>query len=247
MIETENLTKRFGQLTALENVSMSLESGQFHAIIGPNGAGKSTLFNVITGLLKPTSGRVLFQGEDITGLSPNKINRRGISRSFQIEDIFDGLSVAQNIQIAAQAYDERRRSILTHADSIDSVTEKVRSVLEDLGLGEKANHRAGNLSYGNRRKVEIGLAIASNPDLLLLDEPTAGMSRGEVNETVSLIERLSREHEFTIVWIEHDLELVMETADQIVVLDQGNIIAHGTPAMIQENQAVQKAYIGEEL
>jgi branched-chain amino acid transport system ATP-binding protein len=215
-------------------------------VIGPNGAGKSTLFNLVTGLLDPTSGRVLFQGEAITGLAPHRIARLGIARSFQISDVFEGLSVAENIRVAAQARDDRRESMRHRASALETVTENATAVLEDVGLAAYADDQARDLSHGDKRKLEIGMAIVNDPEVLLLDEPTAGMGTEDTVSTIRMVRRVAEDREITIVLIEHDLGIVMNISDVITVLQQGAKIAEGTPEEIQADPEVQKAYLGEE-
>lgn len=244
ILETRGLTKEFGQLTAVDDVDLQVERREIHSIIGPNGAGKSTLFNLITGLLEPTEGRVFFEDEDITGLPAHQIVRRGISKSFQIADLFDGLTVEENVRIAAQSLEDDKDAVWRRADSLTGATESAESILADVGLLEYADTRASELSHGDRRKLEIGVAIAVDPDLFLLDEPTAGMGKEEAIDTVRMIRRVAEERNFTPVLIEHNLEIVMGISDVLTVLHEGRILASGTPAEIQANQAVQEAYLG---
>lgn len=244
ILETEGVTKRFGQLTAVDNVSLEVEPGETRSIIGPNGAGKSTLFNLITGLLVPDTGTVRFNGEDITGLRPYRIARKGIVRSFQITDVFTGLSAYENVRIAAQVGDPKRDSILRRADSLEAVNETAERVLADIGLDDRADQPAADFAYGDLRKLEIGLAIANDPEILLLDEPTAGMSREETINTIRMIRRLADEHDFTLMLIEHDLEIVMNISDRVTVLQDGGVIAEGPPDDVRRDQTVREAYLG---
>lgn len=247
ILETRNVTKQFGELTAVNTVDLTVERNEIHSIIGPNGAGKSTLFNCISGLLRPDGGSVYFQGEDITGLPPREIVQRGLSRSFQIEDLFDGLTVRENVRLAAQVLDERNDSIWRRAESLSEPGRKAAEILDDIGLTEHANLRADALSHGDRRKLEIGLAIAVDPDLFLLDEPTAGIDKDGSVQTVKLIQRIADERNITTVLIEHDLEIVMGISDTITVLTEGSVLATGSADEIQADPEVREAYIGTEV
>jgi len=231
---------RFGGLTALNNVNVSLDRGEIRAIIGPNGAGKSTFFNCTTGVLRPTSGRIVFDGEDIAGLSADRVSRKGIARSYQITNILPGATVLENVRIAAQS---RRHSwnLLRHHMNFPDVVERARAVLRSLGLIDKQDELAANLSHGEQRHLEIGIALATEPKLLCLDEPTAGMSVAETHATVDLIRRLARD--FTILIVEHDMEVVMGLANTITVLHYGEVLAEGSPAEIQANPRVQEVYL----
>ena len=244
VLETDGLTKQFGQLVAVDDVTLSVEQGEIRSIIGPNGAGKSTFFNLITGLMRPTQGTVTFDGEDITGLKPFEIARRGVARSFQITDVFGGLTAFENVRLAAQVGHEKRDSLVAHADGIEAVNDVARRVLEDIELDDRADQRAADFAYGDRRKLEIGLTIANDPDLLLLDEPTAGMSRQETIDTIRMIRRLAEERDFTLLLIEHDLEVVMNISDRVTVLQDGGVIAEGPPDQVQRDETVREAYIG---
>lgn len=247
LLETENLTKRFGELTAVDNVNLSVEQGVFHSVIGPNGAGKSTLFNLITGLLDPTDGHIYFEGDEITGLSPHEISRRGITRSFQITDVFEGLTVRENIRVAAQANDADKASLLRRAEGLDAVNQLTREIIDQVGLNDYIEMRADELGHGDRRKLEIGLAISADPRLLLLDEPTAGMDKEDTLNTMKMVRRVAQERDLTIVLIEHDLDVVMGISDVITVLHQGAVIAEGDPETIQNDPNVQSAYLGAEV
>lgn len=244
MLETTNLTKKFGELTAVDDVNLDIEREGIHAVIGPNGAGKSTLFHLLTGYLQPTEGEIYYDGEEITGLEPRKIVHRGISRSFQINDLFEGLTVKENLQIATQSLDDRRNSLWLEANSLTTTVRKTEALMADLGLDEFAETRADALSHGDQRKLEIGLAIAVEPDLILLDEPTAGMGKEESEKVVQLIRRIADERDIKLIVIEHDIEMVMELSDRITVLNRGAILAEGSPEAVQSNEAVQEAYIG---
>ena len=240
LLRTEGLTMRFGGLVAVNNVSLSVPRGQIRAIIGPNGAGKSTFFNCITGVLRPSAGRILLDGADVAGLPPNLISHRGIARSYQITNILPGASVLENVRIAAQS---RRHgwSLLRHHRAFADLIERSRAVLRDVGLAGKEEELAANLSHGDQRTLEIAIALATEPLLLCLDEPTAGMSVAETQATVELVRRIA--HNRTIVIGEHDMEVVMGLAGAITVLHYGEVLAEGTPAEIQANPRVQEVYL----
>ena len=231
---------RFGGLVAVNNVSISVPRGQIRAIIGPNGAGKSTFFNCITGVLRPTAGRILLDGADVAGLPPNLISRRGIARSYQITNILPGATVLENVRIAAQS---RRHgwSLLRHHRRFTDLIERSRAVLHDVGLEGKDEELAANLSHGEQRTLEIAIALATEPLLLCLDEPTAGMRVAETEPTVELVRRIARD--LTSVIVEHDMEVVMGLAGAITVLHYGEVLAEGTPAEIQANPRVQEVYL----
>ncbi|WP_121822974.1 ABC transporter ATP-binding protein [Halostella salina] len=244
ILETNDLTKKYGSLVAVDDVNLSVSRGEVRSIIGPNGAGKSTLFDLITGIQDPTEGTVTFDGEDVTGLASHEIAGRGMSRSFQITDVFGGLTALENVQVAAQVSDSRRSSMWRDADGLTEVHDTAMGVLEDVGLADRPHQRASDFAYGDRRKLEIGLAVANDPELLLLDEPTAGMGSDDTQATVEMVQRLAEEREFTVMLIEHDLEIVMNVSDSITVLQDGRVIAEGPPARIQADEGVQEAYLG---
>jgi branched-chain amino acid transport system ATP-binding protein len=240
LLRTDGLTVRFGGLTALNNVTLSVMPGEIRALIGPNGAGKSTFFNCVTGVLRPTGGRVLFDGEDITGLPPDRVSRKAIARSYQITNLLPGATVFENVRIAAQS---RRGgwSMLRHHRALGDVSDRARAVLAAVGLADKEDELAANLSHGEQRNLEIGIALATEPRLLCLDEPTAGMSVTETRATVELIRRIARN--LTILIVEHDMEVVMGLARTITVLHYGEVLAEGSPAEIQGNPRVQEVYL----
>ena len=240
ILRIERLSMRFGGLNALNNVSMAIPRGEIRAIIGPNGAGKSTFFNSITGVLTPTGGRILFDGEDITGLPPHRISQKGIARSYQITNILPGATVLENVRIAVQSR-HHSWSLLKHHRSFDDVIERARTVLASVGLAEKEDELAANLSHGEQRNLEIGIALGTEPKLLCLDEPTAGMSVIETHATVDLIRRIAAN--LTIMIVEHDMEVVMGLAHTISVLHYGEVLAEGAPAAIQANPRVQEVYL----
>jgi branched-chain amino acid transport system ATP-binding protein len=244
ILETDGVVKEFGELAAVADVSIGVEEEEIRSIIGPNGAGKSTLFNLISGLMAPTAGTVRFDDEDITGLHPHEITARGVARSFQITDIFDSLTVHENVRLACQAGDDSRDSMWRHADDLGAVNDAAERIIDDIGLSERAGESAKDLAYGDQRKLEIGLAVANDPELLMLDEPTAGMGQEDTQGTIQLVRRLAQERNFTLLLIEHDLEIVMSISDRITVLTGGSVIAEGPPKQIREDERVQEAYIG---
>jgi branched-chain amino acid transport system ATP-binding protein len=231
---------RFGGLTALNNVNFEVARGEIRAIIGPNGAGKSTFFNCLTGVIRPTSGRILFNGQSITGLSPDQISQRGIARSYQITNILPNATTLENVRIAAQS---RRHawSMFTHHSGFRDIIDKAQAVLASVGLAGKEEELAANLSHGEQRNLEIGIALATEPQLLCLDEPTAGMSAPETHGTMELVRRIAKD--LTILIVEHDMQVVMGLAHRITVLHYGQILAEGTPAEIQQNPRVMEVYL----
>jgi branched-chain amino acid transport system ATP-binding protein len=240
ILRIEQLSMRFGGLNALSNVSIAVPRGEIRAIIGPNGAGKSTFFNSVTGVLRPTGGRILFDGDDITGLPPHRISQKGIARSYQITNILPGATVLENVRIAVQSR-HHSWSLLRHHRSFDDVVAGARAVLASVGLDDKEDELAANLSHGEQRNLEIGIALGTEPKLLCLDEPTAGMSVTETHATVELIRRIAAN--LTILIVEHDMEVVMGLARTITVLHYGEVLAEGSPAEIQANPRVQEVYL----
>jgi branched-chain amino acid transport system ATP-binding protein len=237
---TRGLAVRFGGLSALDNVDFAIARGEIRAIIGPNGAGKSTFFKCLTGVLRPTAGQILLNGENIAGLPPNRISQKGIARSYQITNILPNATTLENVRIACQS---RRHgwSMLTHHTHYRDLLDKARAVLELVGLRAKADELAANLSHGEQRNLEIGVALATEPQLLCLDEPTAGMSAAETHETIALVRRIGQN--LTIVIVEHDMQVVMELAHRITVFHYGRVLAEGAPADIQSNVRVQEVYL----
>ena len=231
---------RFGGLTAVGNVSLTVPRGEIRAIIGPNGAGKSTFFNCVTGVLSPTSGRIFLNGEDVAGLPPHRISHKGLARSYQSTNILPGATVLENARIAAQSR-HHGWSLLRHHRSYRDLLERARSVLEAVGLLEKEAELAANLSHGEQRNLEIAIALATEPHLLCLDEPTAGMSAAETHDTMALVRRIAKD--LTILIVEHDMQVVMELAHRITVFHYGAILAEGTPAEIQRNPRVLEVYL----
>jgi branched-chain amino acid transport system ATP-binding protein len=245
MLRVDNVGKTFGSLVALSGISLTVQNGELRAIIGPNGAGKTTLFNVICGSFPPSTGTIAFDGADITALSAHARVALGIARTFQITEIFPELTVFENVRIStevAQGY--RLRPWIGKAET-DRVRAQVDETLERVGLAAKSRRRVGELSHGDQRAAEIAMALALRPRLLLLDEPTAGMGEQETYEITQLIRGLHKDSNYTIVLIEHDMRVIFHLADRITVLDQGRLLAEGTPAEIDANDAVQAAYLGK--
>lgn len=244
ILETQVLCKNFGHLTAVHEMNLRVISGERHALIGPNGAGKTTLFHIISGRLKPDSGSVLFQGAEITGMHPHEIARLGIARSFQITNIFPNLSVRENVRLAIQARHSNRKTRWGGRSVLAETAEIAWSYLEQLNLTAMADMPAGTLSYGDQRRLEIGLTLAMEPVLILLDEPTAGMSRAEAHDIVELLRQIPRS--VTIMLIEHDIDVVFSLSDRITVMQSGRLLAEGTPSEVERNKKVQEAYFGGE-
>ncbi len=234
------MTVRFGGLSALDNINFAVAPNELRAVIGPNGAGKSTFFNCLTGVLRPSAGRIRFNGEDVTGLSPDRVSQKGIARSYQITNILPNATTLENARIAAQSR-RHRWSLLTHYRSFRDIIEKAEAALDAVGLLSKAGELAANLSHGEQRNLEIAIALATEPKLLCLDEPTAGMSAAETHDTIELVRRIARD--LTILIVEHDMQVVMELADRITVLHYGQILAEGRPAEIQQNPRVLEVYL----
>ena len=243
MLEVRGLNKSFSGFRAVSDVDLTVETGQIAAVIGPNGAGKSTLFNLITGHLRPDTGSVRLDGRDITGAAPNKIVRMGVGRSFQRTNIFAKLTVFENLQAAFLVHNGRGRDFWSKASAL--YRDETERLLASVGLIEQRDTIAGTLSYGNQKQVELGLALASDPALLLLDEPTAGMSATETHETIRLIERIAGERSLTLLFTEHDMDVVFQIAQKIAVLHQGRVIADGAPADVRADPEVRRVYLGE--
>jgi len=243
ILEVKDLYKHFGNLAAVNGVNLSIGQGRRHAIIGPNGAGKTTLFNLLSGRFKPTQGQILFRGEDITGMSPYRISRLGIARSFQIINVFPQLSVFENIHAVLMSKHQIRYHFLRNLKKWKNVTEETFPLLEQIGLLDKKDVSAGFLSYGEQRALEVGLTIASDPELILLDEPTAGMSMDETRQAIKLIDRVTKGK--TLVIIEHDMEVIFSLADLITVMQYGEVVTTGAPEEIRKDQRVKDAYLGD--
>jgi len=246
LLQVNNLTKSFGKLDALNNVNCSVREKELLAIIGPNGAGKTTLFNAITGKFAPTSGGILFKGEKISGLPSYKIVEKGISRSFQVVNLYPDLTVFNNVRIGVLSHQKMTMSLFRGVDSLDKVTREVNRILELVHLQDKAKIVANALSHGDQKYLEMGMALTNDPELLLLDEPTAGMSPEETQYTIQLIKNIWEGSGITIVFTEHDLEVVFSIATRIMVLQMGMVIAEGTVEEVRQNKKVREAYLGEE-
>jgi branched-chain amino acid transport system ATP-binding protein len=245
LLEVESVSRHFGSLVAVRDVSMSVEAGELRAVIGPNGAGKTTFFNLISGFLAPSSGRILLDDEDITGLLPARRVWRGIARTFQVTEVFPELSVRENLRIAAEvAAGYRLRPWISHEADAE-VSARVTDLSDMGGLSDQENRPVGELSHGDQRATEIMMALALKPRLLLLDEPTAGMGDQETYNIAQLIRQLHKDHKLSIVLIEHDMRVVFHLADRILVLAEGAMLAEGTPAQIAANDMVQAAYLGK--
>jgi branched-chain amino acid transport system ATP-binding protein len=242
LLTLEKVCKSFGGLMAVNYASLSVRKGELRALIGPNGAGKTTLLNLITGIHTATSGRILFKGEDITRLSPDRISHRGISRTLQITSLFSGLTVYENIWAAAQSR-KRFFNPLARPERWADVREKTEEMLELTGLADKAETVCSELSYGDQRILEVGIALSTGPELLLLDEPTAGLSTRESMALVKRMRAMLRGQ--TIVLVEHDMGVVMELSDRLTVLHYGEVLAEGTPAEIMADDMVRKVYLGK--
>ena len=243
MLEIAGLNKSFAGFRAVSDVSLRIQTRQIAAVIGPNGAGKSTLFNLITGHLRPDTGTVTLDGRDITGAAPHRIVRMGVGRSFQRTNIFTKLTVFENLPAAFLVHRGRGRDFWSRAETL--YRDETAALLESIGLADQRDTVAGTLSYGNQKQVELGLALASDPALLLLDEPTAGMAPAETHDTIRLIERIAGERSLTLLFTEHDMDVVFQIAQKIAVLHQGRIIADGSPDEVRVDPEVRRVYLGE--
>ena len=242
ILEAAGLTKRFGGLTANNKVSFKVEEGRITSIIGPNGAGKTTLFNILTGYYRPDEGSILYKGEDITGWPIHRIVGLGVARSFQVLNIFDEISPFENIRLAVQSRKKRGFHFLRSAQGFDDINRETDEVLERIGLPGVRDLPTKTLSYGDKRVLEIGIALASRPALLMMDEPTSGLPSGETGRIKEFISEVSKQ--LTVVVIEHDMDIVLTISDTIIVLHQGEVIAQGAPEEIKANKLVQEAYLG---
>jgi len=236
------LRKSFGGVHAVDGVSLALARGEIRALIGPNGAGKSTLFNILTGQLRPDAGEVRFEGRRVTGLPPHAVARLGVGRTFQITATFGSLSALENVQVARLARARSSRALLRRAARLE--VEPARALLAQVGLGDDADRPAGVLAYGDLKKLELAIALAREPSLLLLDEPTAGMAPAERGALMGLITSIARARGLTVLFTEHDMDVVFAAADRIMVLHQGRLIAEGPPAAVRANTEVQTVYLG---
>jgi branched-chain amino acid transport system ATP-binding protein len=244
MFRVDKLVKTFGGLMAVSQVSFSLQKGEISSIIGPNGAGKTTLFNLLTGHLKPDSGTIHFKDQNITALSPHRICQSGIGRSFQKTNIFPRLTAFDNVQVALMAWQKKTRNIVSRADTF--FRKETEEILESLGLADKKDKTAGLLAHGDQRLLEIGITLGTFPELIMLDEPTAGMSPEESYRTMDLIHKIVRDKHLTLLFIEHDMNIVFGISEKVRVMHFGSIIAEGTPEAIRANDQVQKIYLAEE-
>ncbi len=245
LLDVRKVTKTFGSLVAVSGVSLGVAPGELRAVIGPNGAGKTTFFNMISGFMAPTQGEIVFNGEDVTAFPAYRRVKIGMARTFQITEIFPELTVRQNVQIATEvAAGYRLRPWISGVRSAE-LSQQVDQTLELVGLSGKAGRLVGELAHGDQRAAEIAMALALKPRLLLLDEPTAGMGDQETKEITALIRRLHKDSRYTIVLIEHDMQVVFHLADRITVLDQGRMLAEGAPEDIASNDEVQAAYLGK--
>jgi len=244
LIETKHLSKHFGALAAVDDVDLQIKRNSLHAIIGPNGAGKTTLFNLLSGNLKPTTGKVFYNGKDITGQPIHRMIHLGIGRSFQITNVFPNLTVFENIRLASQAMEKGNFRILSDASNLKNCEERTWEVVERVGLKDKAFNLARMLPHGDQRKLELGMILAPDPELLLLDEPTAGMAAEQVPELIKLIQEIQRGSTKTVVLVEHNMNVVMSISDTITVMNLGKKLAEGSPQDITKNKEVQTAYLG---
>ena len=243
ILETRNLSKAFGALAAVDDVSLAIEAGTLHSIIGPNGAGKTTLFNLLTGTYRPSSGRILFDGRDITGTPAHRVAHLGLARSFQRTNVFPAFSLLDNVWVAAFACGESWKGLLwRRADRYAEVRARALAALADVGLADKAEQPVRRISHGEQRQLELAIALAAAPRVLLLDEPAAGLSPEETKRLVALVRALKGR--YTIVLIEHKMDIIMSVSDRISVMHFGRLIAEGAPAEIQRNREVRRAYLG---
>jgi branched-chain amino acid transport system ATP-binding protein len=242
LIETRKLSKNFGALKAVNEVDLKVYPGEIHSIIGPNGAGKTTLFNLLTGFVRSNKGEVFFRGENITNQEPQIVSKKGLSRSYQITSIFPALSAHENVRMAAQSRTKESYNFIKHFNRLTEAKEKADEILEFIGLIERRNLISKNLPYGEKRILDIGIALATNPEIILLDEPVAGLPLGDFQWMMRLIEQISKS--LTVVLIDHNIDLVISISHIITVMNQGSVIAEGSPDEIQRNEKVQEAYLG---
>ncbi len=247
ILSVKGLSKSFGKFYALRDVSVDVKKGEITALIGPNGAGKTTFYNVITGKYRPTTGRVVFEGRDITSLPAHKVARLGLCRSFQITNIFQENTVEENILASLVAYHRKGLSLFKGLGSYRALREEAHRILEMLGLAAHAQEVAKNLAYGDKRLVEIGIALASHPKMIMLDEPTAGMTPEETERMVKMVQKLFQKTGITFLITEHDMKVVFSIAHKILVLHQGCLLAQGSPQEIRNNPRVREAYLGGSL
>jgi branched-chain amino acid transport system ATP-binding protein len=244
VLETRGLSKSFGGVRAVSSVDLAMPKGEIRALIGPNGAGKTTFFNMLTGQLRADAGSVLFKGERLSGLPPYAVWRRGVSRTFQITATFATLSALDNVRVARLSHAGKTYSLLEAAARLQA--EEARALLDQVGLVDQADRVAAVLAYGDLKKLELAVALANDPEVLLLDEPTAGMAPAERGALMALTERIARARGLTVLFTEHDMDVVFAVADRIMVLHQGRVIAEGPPALVRADAQVQRVYLGEE-
>jgi branched-chain amino acid transport system ATP-binding protein len=244
LMEINKLNKSFGGLAAIQNLSFHVEEGEISSIIGPNGAGKTTLFNLITGYHKPDSGEILYQGKPLQKLLHYQIVRMGVGRAFQRCNIFSELSVFENVRVAVISRQRKSYDLFRHAPGMPEVKAEVFHILEDIGMADKAGHVSGTLSHGDQKRLDIGIALALRPKMLLLDEPTAGMSPEERNRMVQLVQKLWKDWSLALVFIEHDMDVGFSISQKIRVLYYGQLLAEGVPEEIAKNEKVIEAYLG---
>ena len=245
VLEVRELSKTFGGVQAVDAVSLALPPGEIRALIGPNGAGKTTLFNLLTGQLRPDRGLVLFKGERLSGLSPDAVWRRGVSRTFQITATFPSLTALDNVRVARLSHRRRTYSLVSRAARTEAGA--ARALLTQVGLGDQAARPASMLAYGDLKRLELAMALANDPELLLLDEPTAGMAPAERGALMALTAAIARGRGLSVLFTEHDMDVVFSIADRIMVLHQGRVIAEGAPADVRGNSLVQGVYLGEDV
>jgi branched-chain amino acid transport system ATP-binding protein len=242
MLQVESVDKSFEDFMAVEGATLAVKKGEIVAVIGPNGAGKTTLFNLITGALKRDRGKIIFKGEDIGGLPPYEICKKGISRSYQIVNIFPRLTVFKNVQVAVLSHQKRSSNLFRPAQNL--AVAETESILESVGLLDKEKSIAGSLSHGDQKILEIAIALGNEPELLILDEPTAGMSPEETQDTMELVKRLAQMRGLTILFCEHNMDIVFSIAESIMVMHQGRTLIQGRPEEVRKNSFVQEAYLG---
>jgi branched-chain amino acid transport system ATP-binding protein len=244
MLQVEGVVKSFDEFKAVNGANLVIKKGEIVAVIGPNGAGKTTLFNLITGQLKRDKGKIIFKGEDISELPPYQICKKGIGRSFQVVNIFSRLTAFRNVQVAVLSHQKKSHQLFQLAQHM--AVQETNNILKNVGLLDKAHHIAGSLSHGDQKILEIAIALGNEPELLILDEPTAGMSPEETIATMELVKQLARKRGLTILFCEHDMDIVFSIAQRIMVMRQGQTIIQGSPEEVKSNQKVQEAYLGGE-
>ncbi len=244
VLAVRQLSKSFGGVRAVDGVSLALPRGEIRALIGPNGAGKTTLFNMLTGQLRPDAGEVTWKGERLSGLPPYLVWRRGVSRTFQITATFSSLSALDNVRVARLSHARRTYALAARAERLE--TEAARALLDQVGLADQAARPAAVLAYGDLKRLELAVALANDPELLLLDEPTAGMAPAERGALMALTAGIARQRGLSVLFTEHDMDVVFSVADRIMVLHQGRVIAEGEPAAVRADPLVQRVYLGED-